>query len=302
MQSIILCAGEGRRASGHTGGANKCLAEVPGHGAILDHSLKAALALTNGAIVVVGHGAGEVQRHVSSFAETNFPRAQVRFVEQTFRDGVCGALLCCEASLGGDDFLLFLGDEIITEPTHANMIEKWSSGGATEERGCWEPGASGGESGVQSAAPDAPEGSPPGRALGEWQVARSFGGRNTMWLASCGYVRAQNIDDVRKTYSLELSGNRVVDIAEKPPNPTNNMMGTGNCLFGNKFLGHIRKYEERRGGALFSFPDVLKYAIGCGETVMGHKIGETYLNFNDACDIAAFLRQTDARRERPWGR
>jgi dTDP-glucose pyrophosphorylase len=259
MQSVILCAGEGSRAGGR--GANKCLTEVPGHGAILDYSLKTALALTNGAIVVVGHGADEVRRHVGAFAEANSPRARVSFAEQTVRDGPCGALLCCEAELGGDDFLLFLGDEIITGPTHAKMMENATGSGAA---------AAGGVS-----------------PLVEHQI-----------LAFCGYVRAQNVDDVRRTYSLELSGDRVIDIAEKPLNPTNNLMGTGNCLFGNRFLGCVRKYGEDLGGPgkpHFSFPDVLKYAIGRGETVMAHEIGEAYLNFNDAADIAAFLRLTDAR-------
>jgi dTDP-glucose pyrophosphorylase len=110
---------------------------------------------------------------------------------------------------------------------------------------------------------------------------------------------------VRKTYSLELSGNRVTDIAEKPLNPVNNLMGTGNCLFGNLFLGYIRKYDKERGGTgkpQFSFPDVLKYAMDCGETVVAHEIGKTYLNFNDAGDMAAFLRQTSVQGERPWSR
>jgi dTDP-glucose pyrophosphorylase len=192
---------------------------------------------------------------VNNFVETNSPGARVRFVEQADRSGVCGALLCCEASLGGDDFLMFLGDEIITGSTHAEMMEEFFS---------------------RSPAP----------------------------LASCGYVRAQNTDDVRRTYSLELSGNRVADIAEKPPNSTNNLMGTGNCLFGSRFFDYIRKYGEGLGGPgkwRPSFPDVLKYAIDCGETVVAHEIGETYLNFNDAGDIAAFLRQTNAHGGLPWG-
>jgi dTDP-glucose pyrophosphorylase len=325
MQSVILCAGEGSRAGGR--GANKCLTEVPGHGAILDYSLKTALALTNGAIVVVGHGADEVWRHVDAFAEANFPgarRGSVRFAEQTVRDGPCGALLCCEAELGGDDFLLFLGDEIITGPTHAKMIEKWSScdatgGGAAATsppvehraqddqytgRGAYETPAVEqlkADSSVNESRSPTTSSYPDGFS---WRMTMIPAEQIYGYLACCGYVRATSVEDVRRTYSLELSGDRVIDSAEKPLNPTNNLMGTGNCLFGNRFLGYVRKYGEELGGPgkpQFSFPDVLKYAIGRGETVMAHEIGEAYLNFNDAGDIAAFLRQSDARGVGPRG-
>jgi len=247
MDSVVLCAGEGRRVGAVTGGGNKCLTEVPGHGVILDYSLRTALGLTNGAIVVVGHGADEVRRHIDSFAAEKFPRANVQVVEQGDRKGICGAILCCEALLGGQDFLLFLGDEIITEPTHAGMIKEFF--------------------GVPAAGAG---------------------------IASCGYVRAQNIGDARKTYSLELLGGKIVDIVEKPSRPVNDLMGTGNCLFRNRFFDYIRQYAKERGDsgkARFSFPDVLKYAMCRGETAVAYEIGKAYLNLNEADDIASFLHQ-----------
>jgi len=252
MKSVILCAGKGERAAGTTGGGNKCLTEIPGHGAVLDYSLGTALGLTDVTIVVVGYRSDEVQRYVDAFIMANFPGANVQFVEQGDRKEICGALLCCEALVGGEDFLLFLGDEIITESAHSKMIA-------------------------------------------EFFVASTA----NMGLASCGYVRAKNKDDVRKTYSLELSGGKVVDIIEKPSRPTNNLMGTGNCLFRNHFFDYIRKYakEHKSDRAYFSFPDVLKFAIACGETVYANEIGSAYLNFNNADDIASFLRQTNKQGE-----
>jgi len=247
MKSVILCAGKGKRAAGTTGGGNKCLTEIPGHGVVLDYSLRTALGLTDGAIMVIGHKGVEVQRHVNNFVAANFPGANVQFVEQGDKREICGALLCCEALVGGEDFLLFLGDEIIAEPAHTKM------------------------------------------------TAEFFGPGGKQGLASCGYVRAQDIEDVRKTYSLELSGSKVLDIVEKPSQPANNLMGTGNCLFRNRFFEYIHKYAEecQPDKAYFSFPDVLKFAIGHGETVCAYEIGSAYLNFNDADDIASFLRLVD---------
>jgi dTDP-glucose pyrophosphorylase len=244
MKSVILCAGDSTRASAITGGGNKCLTEIPGYGTILDYSLNTALGLTKDVIVLLGHMADQVCGYVGGYVREH-PKSHVTFVEQQKRNGLCGALQCCEPFLGGKDFLLFLGDEIVTEPTHEKMMEIFYN--------------------------DSAKGSV---------------------LALCGYVRAQNIDDIRKTYSIELSGNRVVYMVEKPPCPTNNLMGTGNCLFRNAIFDHIRKYVEKHGDSCktqFSFPDVLQCAIDSGETVLACEIGKRYLNFNNASDIASFL-------------
>jgi len=242
MKSVILCAGEGTRASGHTSGANKCLTEIQNHGVLIDYSLKTAIELTGGAIVLVGHRAETVREYIDTFVTKNYPQAQLQYVEQLERRGICDGLLCIEPLLNGDDFLMFLGDEIITQPAHKKMTELFSHSGA---------------------------------------------------LAVCGYVCAKNIEDVRKTYSLQLTDGKVLDITEKPSNPVNNLMGTGNCVFRNTFLDRIRGYCKKTSSdkPCFSFPDVLKYAVDSGETVLACEIGKTYLNFNNASDIASFLRE-----------
>jgi dTDP-glucose pyrophosphorylase len=242
MKSVILCAGEGSRASGYTGGRNKCLTEIPKHGVILDYSLKTALDLTGEAVVLIGHGADEVRDYVCGFAAAHFPQARVRFAEQGSRKGLCHGLLCCEPLLGGKDFLMFLGDEIVTKPAHEKMMDEFAHASTA--------------------------------------------------IASCGYIRTKNIEHVRKTYSLELSGNRVMGMIEKPSHPSNDLMGTGNCLFRDAMFDRIRSYANTctaLGDQWFSFPDVLQHAIDNGETVLACEIGEDYLNFNDETDITEFL-------------
>jgi len=242
MKSVILCAGEGTRASGHTSGTNKCLTEIPNHGVLIDYSLKSAIDLTGGAIVLVGHRADDVREYIDGYIMKNFPQAHLEYAEQRERRGICDGLLCLEPLLEGDDFLMFLGDEIITNPAHKKMTELFSHSGA---------------------------------------------------LAVCGYIYAKNIEDVRKTYSLELYDGKVMNINEKPSSPINNLMGTGNCVFRNTFLGHIRRYCEKMSldKPLFSFPDVLKDAVDSGEIVIACEIGKAYLNFNHSDDIAYFLHE-----------
>jgi len=105
-------------------------------------------------------------------------------------------------------------------------------------------------------------------------------------LAACGFVYARNPNDVRNTYSIELSGDTIIDLEEKPTHPVSNIMGTGNCVFKNVFFEYIRDYcWARNNKLLFSFPDVLKMAITRGETVIAREIGKLYLNFNYEVDI-----------------
>ena len=240
MKSMILCAGEGRRASGCMDGMNKCLAVIPGFGRILDYSLNTAIELTDEIIVLLGYKSCDVRKYVENYVAEHSVANRILFAQQDERNGLCGGILCCEPLLEGEDFLLFLGDEILTEPTHKDMIADF---------------------------------------------------REYLAFASCGFVYAQNQEDVKKTYSIELSGNIVTSLIEKPTQPTNNMVGTGNCVFRNSFCDYIRAYTKKNvESPQYSFPDVLKYAIDAGQMVSARKIGESYLNFNCKEDADRFVQ------------
>ena len=239
MKSVILCAGKGKRAFGYTNGGNKCLTVFPNHERLVDYSLKTAIGLTDEIIVLIGYRGGEVRDYVMNFAKTRCAGKRILFAEQEKLNGICNGLLYCEHLLDGEDFLLFLGDEYLTETAHKTMIEDFN--------------------------------------------------RNSAF-AVCGFVYASNLNDIRKTYSMELSGNIVLDLREKPVQPVNHLMGTGNCVFKNTIFEYIRDYKRNTGTdiAAFSFPDVLKAAINNGETVVACEIGKSYLNFNSEEDILEF--------------
>jgi dTDP-glucose pyrophosphorylase len=238
MKSVILCAGEGKRAFSYTDGDNKCLAVLPNFEKLVDYSLKTAIGLTGDIIVLIGYRGDEVRDYVINYSKNHSAWIRILFAEQKNLNGICDGLLCCESLLNGEDFLLFLGDEYLTETTHKTMIEKFN--------------------------------------------------KNSVF-AVCGFIYAKNPNDVRKTYSIESSGNIILDIKEKPTRPVNNLMGTGNCIFRNTIFDYIRDYRRKEDtNQTFSFPDVLKLAINKGETVLAHEIGKTYLNFNSKEDIIEF--------------
>ncbi len=248
MKSVILCAGKGERAAGYTGGGNKCLTAVPNYGRIIDYSLRAACELTEEIVILIGYKGEEVTEYVSGFVKSNNLKTHIEFAEQKSYDGLCDGLLCCEPMLGGEEFLLFLGDEIITEPRHRSMIDDFY---------------------------------------------------NTRAFAACGFVHAPNMQAVKNTYSLEISGGVILDLIEKPARVLNNLMGTGNCLFSGEFYAYLHDYAENcapaNGG--YSFPDVLRYAISGGQKVIACEIGKSYLNFNYANDITAFLNHSSHAKE-----
>jgi len=246
MKSVILCAGEGKRAFGYTDGDNKCLAVLPNYERLVDYSLNTAIGLTSEIIVLIGYRGSEVRDHVINYSRIHSVGTRILFAEQQTLNGICDGLLCCESLLDGEDFLLFLGDEYLTETTHKTMIDEFN--------------------------------------------------RNSAF-AACGFIYAKNPDEVRKNYSMEISGNIIRDMKEKPTQPVNNLMGTGNCIFRYTFFDYIREYKRKENtNQRFSFPDVLKLAINKGETVIAHEIGKSYLNFNSREDIIEFTGNMNADR------
>ncbi len=118
---------------------------------------------------------------------------------------------------------------------------------------------------------------------------------NASAFAACGYVHAPDMQEVKKTYALEISRGSIINFVEKPTRVFNDCMGTGNCLFSREFFKYLHHYADNyvsTESPYYSFPDVLKFAISKGEKVIAHEIGKSYLNFNTADDIAAFVEHS----------
>lgn len=104
--------------------------------------------------------------------------------------------------------------------------------------------------------------------------------------ALCGTVQVQKKELVSKTYSLvEGQDGAIFRLVEKPENPHNNIMGTGNIIFNNQILSFIEKtpINQKRGEK--ELPDLVQAAIDHGKKVKSFLICKNYLNVNDPLEL-----------------
>lgn len=110
--------------------------------------------------------------------------------------------------------------------------------------------------------------------------------RKTGAFAVCGILRVTDRSLIRKTYTLVKDDNDVISrLVEKPRNPLNDLMGTGDCVFRNSILKYIEFtpiHHERNEKEL---PDLIQSAIDAGEKVMAFMVCDKYANINSVEDI-----------------
>jgi NDP-sugar pyrophosphorylase family protein len=103
----------------------------------------------------------------------------------------------------------------------------------------------------------------------------------------CGVTQVEDRSQICKTYSVisNEDDNRIYRLIEKPRNPFNNIMGTGNCIFKNEIfdyvpytpINYMRKEKE--------LPDLIQCTIDDGNPVKLFYINAEYININTPEDI-----------------
>jgi NDP-sugar pyrophosphorylase family protein len=103
----------------------------------------------------------------------------------------------------------------------------------------------------------------------------------------CGATRVVDRALIKRTYSVIYNpdNNEIYRLIEKPRNPFNDIMGTGNCVFRNGILDfiqftpihYVRKEKE--------LPDLIQCAIDDGMEVQLFFIATQYININTPEDI-----------------
>ncbi|GAI16911.1 unnamed protein product [marine sediment metagenome] len=104
--------------------------------------------------------------------------------------------------------------------------------------------------------------------------------------ALCGIVIVEDKNLIKKTYSIvQGEDSRILRLVEKPNNPTNNIMGTGNCIFKNEIFFYIPQtpINQKRGEK--ELPDLIQCAIDDGKIVKSFIICDQYFNLNLREDI-----------------
>jgi len=122
------------------------------------------------------------------------------------------------------------------------------------------------------------------------EMIREFQNRDLF--AMCGVARVEDRNLIKRTYSVIYNphSNQIYRLVEKPRNPFNDIMGTGNCIFRNGILDliqftpihYVRKEKE--------LPDLIQCAIDDGMTVELFFVAAQYINVNTPEDIESAER------------
>jgi NDP-sugar pyrophosphorylase family protein len=122
------------------------------------------------------------------------------------------------------------------------------------------------------------------------EMIREFQNRDLF--AMCGVARVEDRNLIKRTYSVIYNPetNQIYRLVEKPRNPFNDIMGTGNCIFRNGILEliqftpihYVRKEKE--------LPDLIQCAIDDGMTVELFFVAAQYININTPEDIESAER------------
>jgi len=106
--------------------------------------------------------------------------------------------------------------------------------------------------------------------------------------AVCGMVPTENLDWVRKNYSIRFdpATRRISQLVEKPANPFNAFIGTGNCVFKNEVFAYIdaMPVDARTGNK--ELAALIQCAIDDGGKIFCHSFSAaTYVNVNTPEDF-----------------
>jgi len=232
MKALILAGGRGKRLDELSANGNKCMLTL-GNRPVIEYSLNCAVNCdVDEIILVVGYRAEEI---INTYGNS-YKNKRLKYAIQWEQCGLVHAIECAKEALQGDDFMLLLGDEILLNPCHQEMLY-------------------------------------------EFKKEDVF--------ALCGVLWVDNKDLIKRTYTIIFDENNVVHrLVEKPRNPLNNYMGTGNCVFKNQILDYISMtpiHHERKEKEL---PDLIQCAIDDGKTVKLFNICDKYTNINTKEDIS----------------
>lgn len=121
MKALILAAGKATRLSKHLKNYQKCMLRV-GDKPVVEYSLDNAVqACVEEIIVVIGSRYDEI---VGLYGDC-YRNIPIQFVVQHKRNGLVHAIECAKSAINGDDFMLFLADELLSETRHVEMIEEF---------------------------------------------------------------------------------------------------------------------------------------------------------------------------------
>lgn len=232
MKALILAGGRGKRLGKYSQNQNKCTLIVAGK-PLIEYSLDCAVnADVSEIILVVGYRAEEIINRYGIV----YKQKPIKYVIQQEQKGLVHAIECSRDSIGEEEFMLMLGDEVLIKPLHQEMIKKY---------------------------------------------------REENLFGICGVITVDNKSHISKTYSIiQGEDKRIYRLIEKPQNPLNNLMGTGNCIFDNSIFSYIDHTPINQKRTERELPDLIQCAIDDGQPIKSFNICDKYVNINSDTELS----------------
>jgi len=113
----------------------------------------------------------------------------------------------------------------------------------------------------------------------------------------CGMIEVEDKSQINKTYSIlfDQDSKKIFRLVEKPKNPFNNLMGTGNVLFNNKILDYIKMTPINQNRKEAELPDLIQCAIDDGKKIFYYTLSSVYVNINTSEDITILNKEIKIR-------
>ncbi len=227
MKGLVLAAGKGTRLNSAEVGINKCMRLVAGR-PIIERVLEnlARIEQIEEVVVVVGFRAADIINHLGS----SYKHLKIAYAEQKEQKGVVNAIEAAREAIGNEDFLLHLGDEIMVNPRHVEMVNNFYEND---------------------------------------------------YITQVGYIIADDIEKIKKTYTYTMDENGNIDcMVEKPEKPFNNYMGTGSIIFRNDIFGYIDKAPVNPIRGEKELCNLIQTAINDGNNVGHFHVADYFVNVN----------------------
>ncbi len=100
-------------------------------------------------------------------------------------------------------------------------------------------------------------------------------------LATCGVLEVDDDDVIRRNYSVELEGDRVTRLIEKPTAIPNRLLGTGTFVFHPRLFTILEEAFAQVGEGGVDLVGELGRLCAEGERIRHFRIEGTYVNIND---------------------
>lgn len=119
MKALILAGGRGKRLGGTCDEKNKCMISINGK-PLIEYSLDCVIQTNlSEIIIVVGYKAEEI---INTYGN-RYKGKTIKYVIQSEQKGLVHAIECAREAIGKEDFMLLLGDELLINPEHQEMID-----------------------------------------------------------------------------------------------------------------------------------------------------------------------------------